>query len=207
MSRYYSFDPSLRAADSQCRVGLLYTSREILTQTAIITSSVALSNLLSGPSAPAPSPKRRFSVSPDGSDEYDARPRKSPRPDISSIITPARPDPAPQTFAQPSPAAPPGSDQSSRQQPGNAQQTRHAQARMRSSIACARCRRSKVKCVNSGVGTPCRSCEAGNRECTYPVPVTGGRKRENSLTGSAPKVDPMTEEASGSFSCSSDQRY
>ncbi|KEQ91425.1 hypothetical protein AUEXF2481DRAFT_69893 [Aureobasidium subglaciale EXF-2481] len=65
---------------------------------------------------------------------------------------------------------------------------------MRSSIACARCRRSKVKCVNSGIGTPCRSCEAGNRECTYPVPVTGGRKRENSLTGPAPKIDPMTEE-------------
>ncbi|KAG9747325.1 hypothetical protein KCU73_g7377, partial [Aureobasidium melanogenum] len=169
-----------------------YTSREILTQAAIITSSVALSNLLSGPSAP--SPKRRFSVTPDGSDDYDARPRKSPRPDITSTITPARPVPAPQAFTQPSPAAPPGSDQASRQQPGNAQQTRHAQARMRSSIACARCRRSKVKCVNSGVGTPCRSCEAGNRECTYPVPVTGGRKRENSLTGPAPKVDSMTEE-------------
>lgn len=168
------------------------TSREILTQAAIITSSVALSNLLSGPSAP--SPKRRFSVTPDGSDDYDARPRKSPRPDITSTVTPAHPVPAPQGFTQPSPAAPPGSDQASRQQPGNAQQTRHAQARMRSSIACARCRRSKVKCVNSGVGTPCRSCEAGNRECTYPVPVTGGRKRENSLTGPAPKVDAMTEE-------------
>lgn len=113
---------------------------------------------------------------------------------MSSIVTPTHTVPAPPGFTQPSPAAPPASDQSSRQQAGNAQQTRHAQARMRSSIACARCRRSKVKCVNSGVGTPCRSCEAGNRECTYPVPVTGGRKRENSLTGPAPKIDPMTEE-------------
>lgn len=163
------------------------------THAATITSSVALANLLSGPSVP--SPKRRFSVSPDGSDDYDGRPRKSPRPDLVSTVTPARPLPTPQGFTQPSPAIAPGSDQASRQQQaGNAQQTRHAQARMRSSIACARCRRSKVKCVNSGVGTPCRSCEAGNRECTYPVPVTGGRKRENSLTGPAPKIDPMTEE-------------
>lgn len=46
---------------------------------------------------------------------------------------------------------------------------------MRSSIACARCRRSKVKCVNSGVGTQCRACETTGRECTYPVPnSTGG---------------------------------
>lgn len=51
--------------------------------------------------------------------------------------------------------------------------------RMRSSIACARCRRSKVKCVNSGVGTQCRACETTGRECTYPVPngSGGGGKR------------------------------
>ncbi|TID21598.1 fungal-specific transcription factor domain-containing protein [Venturia nashicola] len=46
--------------------------------------------------------------------------------------------------------------------------------RMRSSIACARCRRSKVKCVNSGVGTQCRTCETTGRECTYPVPNSSG---------------------------------
>ena len=45
---------------------------------------------------------------------------------------------------------------------------------MRSSIACARCRRSKVKCVNNGVNTTCRDCEAKGRECTYPTPVAGG---------------------------------
>ncbi|KAF2085156.1 hypothetical protein K490DRAFT_75397 [Saccharata proteae CBS 121410] len=44
---------------------------------------------------------------------------------------------------------------------------------MRSSIACARCRRSKVKCVNNGVGTTCRSCETTGRECTYPSPAVG----------------------------------
>lgn len=46
--------------------------------------------------------------------------------------------------------------------------------RMRSSIACARCRRSKVKCVNNGIGTTCRACETTGRECTYPVPIPGG---------------------------------
>ncbi|SMR58755.1 unnamed protein product [Zymoseptoria tritici ST99CH_1E4] len=55
---------------------------------------------------------------------------------------------------------------------------------MRSSIACIRCRRSKVKCVNSGVGTTCRACENSGRECTYPSPVTsggGGSRRRDSL--------------------------
>lgn len=56
---------------------------------------------------------------------------------------------------------------------------------MRSSIACIRCRRSKVKCVNSGVGTTCRSCENSGRECTYPSPVTGGSgsRRRDSFPG------------------------
>ncbi|KAF1989429.1 hypothetical protein K402DRAFT_272454 [Aulographum hederae CBS 113979] len=62
---------------------------------------------------------------------------------------------------------------------------------MRSSIACARCRRSKVKCVNNGVNTTCRACETTGRECTYPSPATGGggggggvARREGSLSRS-----------------------
>ena len=54
---------------------------------------------------------------------------------------------------------------------------------MRSSIACIRCRRSKVKCVNSGVGTPCRACENSGRECSYPPPVTTTSRRRDSLSG------------------------
>lgn len=54
---------------------------------------------------------------------------------------------------------------------------------MRSSIACIRCRRSKVKCVNNGVGTSCRSCENSGRECTYPSPVSGGTRRRDSISG------------------------
>ncbi|KAK6401051.1 hypothetical protein LTR81_023738 [Elasticomyces elasticus] len=56
---------------------------------------------------------------------------------------------------------------------------------MRSSIACIRCRRSKVKCVNEGVGTTCRSCENSGRECAYPSPVASGSRRRDSLPGKA----------------------
>ncbi|KAE8354640.1 fungal-specific transcription factor domain-containing protein [Aspergillus coremiiformis] len=44
---------------------------------------------------------------------------------------------------------------------------------MRSSIACARCRRSKIKCVNAGIDTTCRACESSGRECIYPTPAIG----------------------------------
>ncbi|EAU33268.1 conserved hypothetical protein [Aspergillus terreus NIH2624] len=44
---------------------------------------------------------------------------------------------------------------------------------MRSSIACARCRRSKIKCVNAGIDTTCRACESSGRECVYPTPAIG----------------------------------
>ncbi|KAK2766791.1 hypothetical protein FQN54_006105 [Arachnomyces sp. PD_36] len=44
---------------------------------------------------------------------------------------------------------------------------------MRSSIACSRCRRSKIKCVNSGIDTTCRACESSGRECVYPTPAIG----------------------------------
>lgn len=63
---------------------------------------------------------------------------------------------------------------------------RQEQPRMRSSIACSRCRRSKVKCVNNGVNTTCRACETSGRECTYPPPATGGAggaRRESMLAG------------------------
>ena len=49
---------------------------------------------------------------------------------------------------------------------------------MRSSIACARCRRSKIKCVNAGTNTQCKACESSGRECVYPPGCSGGPKRE-----------------------------
>jgi hypothetical protein len=53
--------------------------------------------------------------------------------------------------------------------------------RLRSSIACARCRRSKIKCTNAGAGTTCEACAHSSRECIYPAPGTVGQgsiKRE-----------------------------
>ncbi|KAJ9219217.1 putative C6 transcription factor [Paecilomyces variotii] len=44
---------------------------------------------------------------------------------------------------------------------------------MRSSIACSRCRRSKIKCVNAGIDTTCRACESSGRDCVYPTPAIG----------------------------------
>ncbi|PGH05566.1 hypothetical protein GX51_02905 [Blastomyces parvus] len=58
---------------------------------------------------------------------------------------------------------------------------------MRSSIACSRCRRSKIKCVNAGIDTTCRACESSGRECAYPTPAPGGggggTKRDIMATG------------------------
>jgi hypothetical protein len=68
--------------------------------------------------------------------------------------------------------------------------------RMRSSIACWRCRRSKVKCLNNGVNTPCRACTTANRECTYPSPTAGHRShRREDRTGAG--ADVMSFDVSG----------
>ncbi|TVY91850.1 putative transcriptional regulatory protein, partial [Lachnellula willkommii] len=48
------------------------------------------------------------------------------------------------------------------------QEEKKAPKMVRSSIACSRCRRSKVKCVNTGVNSTCKACGSSNRECTYP---------------------------------------
>jgi hypothetical protein len=55
---------------------------------------------------------------------------------------------------------------------------------MRSSIACSRCRRSKIKCVNAGIDTTCRACESSGRVCSYPTPALGlgGAKRDIATT-------------------------
>jgi hypothetical protein len=58
--------------------------------------------------------------------------------------------------------------------------------KMRSSIACSRCRRSKIKCQNNGTNTTCRACATTGRECTYPAPAAVGQqaaKRPDSTGG------------------------
>ncbi|KAL9118196.1 MAG: hypothetical protein Q9187_005259, partial [Circinaria calcarea] len=65
--------------------------------------------------------------------------------------------------------------------------------RMRSSIACQRCRRSKIKCVNAGVNTTCKACGTSGRECVYPMPgvagttITTKREGDTSEKGEAKK--------------------
>ncbi|CZT42338.1 related to general repressor of transcription [Rhynchosporium secalis] len=49
------------------------------------------------------------------------------------------------------------------------QEDKKPQKMVRSSIACARCRRSKVKCVNNGANSTCKACASSNRDCTYPI--------------------------------------
>ena len=54
--------------------------------------------------------------------------------------------------------------------------------RLRSSIACARCRRSKTKCTNAGAGTTCEACAHSGRECVYPSLGFGQPKRDSDST-------------------------
>ena len=64
-----------------------------------------------------------------------------------------------------------------------------AHPRMRSSIACARCRRSKIKCLNAGVNTTCKACESSGRECVYPAPAVGGASGTKREGDNAEKVE------------------
>ncbi|KXH42926.1 hypothetical protein CSAL01_09121 [Colletotrichum salicis] len=65
--------------------------------------------------------------------------------------------------------------------------------RIRSSIACVRCRRSKIKCDNTGqLDSPCENCKKSGSNCSWPVPALLPSKRpmspqEASFTGSEQK--------------------
>ncbi|OTB03338.1 hypothetical protein M426DRAFT_60650, partial [Hypoxylon sp. CI-4A] len=48
---------------------------------------------------------------------------------------------------------------------------------MRSSIACTRCRKSKIKCENSGGTSPCDSCIKTGKECYFKLPDPPPPKR------------------------------
>ena len=72
----------------------------------------------------------------------------------------------PQTILQPKPAGNIGAPAA------------NSTPRLRSSIACTRCRKSKIKCTNAGAGTTCEACAHSGRECVYPVPGTSGVKRD-----------------------------
>ncbi|KAK3319371.1 fungal-specific transcription factor domain-containing protein [Apodospora peruviana] len=54
---------------------------------------------------------------------------------------------------------------------------------LRSSIACQRCRKSKIKCNNTGGDAPCETCIRNGKECTYPEVTPVPPKRPDPPTG------------------------
>ncbi|KAI0840859.1 fungal-specific transcription factor domain-containing protein [Hypoxylon sp. FL0890] len=54
---------------------------------------------------------------------------------------------------------------------------------MRSSIACTHCRKSKIKCENSGGNSPCDSCIKTGKECVFKLPDPVPPKRSEPPTG------------------------
>ncbi|KAL2133540.1 hypothetical protein VTI74DRAFT_2193 [Chaetomium olivicolor] len=64
-------------------------------------------------------------------------------------------------------------------------------APLRSSIACQRCRKSKIKCNNTGGDAPCEGCIRGGKECSYPEVTAAPPKRTEPPTG--PKMDQGSE--------------
>ncbi|KAF2746515.1 hypothetical protein M011DRAFT_86091 [Sporormia fimetaria CBS 119925] len=71
--------------------------------------------------------------------------------------------------------------------------------RMRASVACDKCRRSKIKCENDGLNTLCKQCRDHSRNCTYsaqppwsrgahPLPLDpeASRKRQKRIQAPAP---------------------
>ncbi|KDN69889.1 putative fungal specific transcription factor domain-containing protein [Colletotrichum sublineola] len=48
---------------------------------------------------------------------------------------------------------------------------------MRSSIACLRCRKSKIKCDNDNTGSPCDTCIKAGHKCEFPDPTPLPAKR------------------------------
>jgi len=57
---------------------------------------------------------------------------------------------------------------------------------MRSSIACLRCRRSKIKCENQGAHAACETCIKSGQECKYPE-VTAPAKRQPTIPNKRPE--------------------
>jgi hypothetical protein len=78
---------------------------------------------------------------------------------------------------------------------------RQETTRMRSSIACSRCRRSKTKCDNNGnrdstgALAPCKSCIQSKKICEYPAPQPAAsnhsQRRESTVTAAGEDVSDM----------------
>lgn len=59
---------------------------------------------------------------------------------------------------------------------------RMARPPLRSSIACLRCRKSKIKCDNDGGTTACETCIKGGHQCQYPDAIASPVKKPDAAT-------------------------
>ncbi|KAI1481471.1 fungal-specific transcription factor domain-containing protein [Daldinia eschscholtzii] len=60
---------------------------------------------------------------------------------------------------------------------------------MRSSIACTRCRKSKIKCENINGVSPCEGCLKTGKQCVFSPPETAPPKRSEPPTGAKQERD------------------
>lgn len=60
---------------------------------------------------------------------------------------------------------------------------------MRSSIACLRCRKSKIKCDNDGGSSPCETCIKQGKDCKYPEATPMPPKRSEQVAGNKAERD------------------
>jgi hypothetical protein len=115
-------------------------------------------------------------------------PRKPPSPPAQHLPSPLN-QPSPSTVQESPQQTPRPFDAS-----GSAEST--ARKGMRSQIACARCRRSKTKCENTGQGTVCKACANTNRKCewdhTAAVPSSTGSLRRDSTADDVSRVKPIS---------------
>ncbi|KAH7080247.1 hypothetical protein BKA63DRAFT_488032 [Paraphoma chrysanthemicola] len=125
-----------------------------------------------GAGAPVPGPTAGDASRPAAAlRAYHQVPQSQPSPPLQQPSPLTQPSPS---TVEASPLQTPGPSASN----GSAQATsRRPEGRMRAQIACARCRRSKTKCDNQGVGSICKSCAINNKDCQYidaPAPQSGG---------------------------------
>ncbi|KAF9881707.1 hypothetical protein CkaCkLH20_00853 [Colletotrichum karsti] len=71
--------------------------------------------------------------------------------------------------------------------PSSKRPSRAMKPPMRSSIACQRCRKSKIKCDNDNTGSPCETCIKAGHKCEFPEPTPLPAKRAEPPT--LPKQD------------------
>ncbi|KAK4192419.1 fungal-specific transcription factor domain-containing protein [Podospora australis] len=127
-----------------------------------------------------------------------AVPRAKPQP-IAAASTPASADDDIETpgaatvMAGSSPSSPngPGLHGGGNARNGGGKKGKSKRPPQRSTIACLNCRKSKIKCNNTGGDAPCETCIRNGKECVYPEATPTPAKRSEPPTGN--KAEQNTE--------------